>query len=43
MRWRLKSTQVRKPMQITKKKEKQIEQKEKGTNKMKLGLNNKDN
>ncbi len=42
MRWRLKSTQVRKPMQIAKKKEKN-EQKEKGTDKMKLGLNNKDN
>jgi hypothetical protein len=42
MRWRLKSTQVRKPTQITKKGKKN-EQKEKGTNKMKLGLNNKDN
>ncbi len=42
MRWSLKSTQVRKPMQITKKKEKN-EQKEKGTGNMKLRLNNKDN
>jgi hypothetical protein len=43
MRWRLKSTQVRKPTQITKKKGEKNEQKEKGTNKMKLGLNNKHN
>jgi hypothetical protein len=30
-------------MQITKKKEEKNEQKEKGTDKIKLGLNNKDN